>query len=711
MNRSIPRISLKTQLLLPFCLLLLVPLLGYVWINNWSAVLEEGQQEALLRSAETMALALEQRLGQEDILDVGETVIPGKDLYAHQFMKAIDLDGKKDEWVSIYDQAEQYDESNLIEINFPYGVESLVYRMMLYADDDYLYVFLEVTDDTVIYREINHLSVHRNDHIQLAFKDKSGEYQRYTIATHQPTQIKASVISPTGRALRQESLIQGTWLATESGYNLEFRIPKLMVGTQFAIAVADVDDPLSREIKYIMGGADPREENALGTILITSTAVEEFMSSLATSEIALVDANYRVIAEVRNTERQSTLWDNLDISVNTRWAELFQSPPASDNNENAINNPRSQISGKHVESALAGRPSVNSSTRTENGKILSAAYPLHVNDELLGAVVINQSNKAIIRLRGQAFSNLLLITLGLLVAGFGLWAFTSSMIVRRIRDLGSELESAVDIQGRLHEITPTTVQGDEIGELSQRFANMVKRLRQYNEYLESMAGRLTHELRTPVSVVRSSLENLVQEELNSESAIYVERAYEGVNRLTTILNNISEATRLEQSLDETEIEPFDLIDLIRGCVNGYELAFPDNQFILSIETSSVKLTGLPDLFAQMLDKLVNNAVEFTDSGNPVKIRLTVEDDEAVLRIINDGPPLPQEMRDKIFDSMVSLRKNYGGSRTHLGLGLYVARLITEFHGGTISASDREDSQGVIVTVRIPLMRLSVKLRQ
>ena len=91
--------------------------------------------------------------------------------------------------------------------------------------------------------------------------------------------------------------------------------------------------------------------------------------------------------------------------------------------------------------------------------------------------------------------------------------------------------------------------------------------------------------------------------------------------------------------------------------------------------------------------------------------LTVEKENALLRVINDGPCLPLEMQDKLFDSMVSVRKDYDSNQTHLGLGLYIAKIITEFHGGTIVASDREDTQGVIVTLRIPLMRLSMKLKR
>ena len=99
----------------------------------------------------------------------------------------------------------------------------------------------------------------------------------------------------------------------------------------------------------------------------------------------------------------------------------------------------------------------------------------------------------------------------------------------------------------------------------------------------------------------------------------------------------------------------------------------------------------------MLDKLVDNAVGFSASGNTIKIGLGADDSDLVLTIMNPGPPLPARMRTQLFDSMVSMRE--GQSSRHLGLGLYIAKLISEGHGGRISA-DNVDG-GVEFEVRLP----------
>ena len=92
---------------------------------------------------------------------------------------------------------------------------------------------------------------------------------------------------------------------------------------------------------------------------------------------------------------------------------------------------------------------------------------------------------------------------------------------------------------------------------------MLSRLAQYASYREQMASRLSHELRTPIAVVRSSLDNLKLSPLPDDARVYMERAQQGLNRLTHILTRMTEATRLEQSVGEDERERFDLAASLR----------------------------------------------------------------------------------------------------------------------------------------------------
>jgi signal transduction histidine kinase len=165
---------------------------------------------------------------------------------------------------------------------------------------------------------------------------------------------------------------------------------------------------------------------------------------------------------------------------------------------------------------------------------------------------------------------------------------------------------------------------------------------------------------------------------------------------------MTEASRLEQSLSGVERTRYDLAAVVRGCVEGYRVAYPQSAFVLELPPGRLEVEGSPDLAAQLLDKLVENAVDFSRPGTPVRVALEPSGGAAALTVSNQGPLLPDKMRTRLFESMISVRDAAGAATPHLGLGLYVARLIAQFHGGTIAASNLPSGDGAAVGVRIPL---------
>jgi signal transduction histidine kinase len=175
-----------------------------------------------------------------------------------------------------------------------------------------------------------------------------------------------------------------------------------------------------------------------------------------------------------------------------------------------------------------------------------------------------------------------------------------------------------------------------------------------------------------------------------------------LQRLNRILDRMAEASRLEQSLAVADRERYDLVPVVRGCIEGYRLAYPKASFSLELPPQPAEVSGAADLAAQLLDKLVENAVDFSGEGDPVHVSLDNGEGTAVLTVANKGPLLPAEMRAGLFESMISVRKTRGAGAPHLGLGLYVARLIAEFHGGSILAANLPGGDGVAVSVRMPV---------
>lgn len=358
--------------------------------------------------------------------------------------------------------------------------------------------------------------------------------------------------------------------------------------------------------------------------------------------------------------------------------------------------------GRDVASALDGVPA-SRWRHTPDGRaaIVSAAHPIWHGEEVVGAVVVEETANAIQSLSSDALERLVTVTLvAFLIGGLTLLLF-ASRLSERLRRLRDEAEAAIDSQGRIRRLITGTGARDEIGDLSRSFSTALERIAQYNAHLEALAGRLSHELRTPIAVVRSSLDNLRMQDPSPEARVYLERANDGLARLTTLITRMSEATRLEQTVREAERERFDARAVTAGCVAGYASAYPTHRFVLDAPAEPVWVDGAPDLFAQMLDKLAANAVDFSPREAPIRVALERRGGEAVLTMANSGPPLPPEITGRLFETMVSARRD-AGPEPHLGLGLYIVRLIAEFHRGSARAANLPDGSGVAFTVTVPL---------
>ncbi len=693
-------LTIRSKVLLLSLTLLSIPYVGYEYIREMESYLRNNLEDSLRETARTHASVLNGRpeLFSRNLVD---TLSEDSLLFAHSFKSPIQLDGAADEWRDYLEQADNYADRHILKNQGVYSPESLSFKHVLGKYSNYVYALFVVQDQSIIYRSSRALRLDRSDHIQIVMQQPDGNLGRYLITPSNEGWVNAyKVDNFTGDLSGQiEPRIQGTWHEQPGGYILEIRMPLPMIGDKLGFAIADVDDESTGDVKTLIGTSAIHNIDTLGNVFIPSPEIEQIMQGLGTTtgrRIWVLDKQHRVLSSIGD------LRQNISAHPLNKLYTLLL-PPASENfhdDQAGV----SHLSGEEVNRALQGEAETRwRSTSDEQAVIVSAAHPIWVGEQVMGAVVVEETSNSIQTVQRQAIASLFNRTLVLFFIVTMLLVLFSNRLSVRLRNLRNQAETAIDSNGRINVSHIDCAATDEIGDLARSFSTILEKLQQYNLYLESMASRLSHELRTPIAVVRSSLENLEQETLPDESQVYIDRAKQGINRLNTIITRLSEATRLEQALQHAERESFDLAEIVSSCVSGYRLIYPDCSFRADILQAPIMLEGAPDLIAQMLDKLVANAVDFAEKDTPIRIQLTREKNMARLDVVNRGIQLPTEMQERLFESMVSLRTQTSHKKEpHLGLGLYIVRLIVGHHGGTVRAQNNKEGPGAVFSVSLPM---------
>lgn len=274
----------------------------------------------------------------------------------------------------------------------------------------------------------------------------------------------------------------------------------------------------------------------------------------------------------------------------------------------------------------------------------------------------------------------------------------SLFLAWRIKKLNRAMQSVLDDTGHLRIQMPSHAARDEIGQLSRGIETMLVELREYTQYLKDLGSRLSHEIKTPLAIIQTSLDNLELEHPEQKSD-FLKRAQLGSNRLKFILNQLSEVSQLKYTLENTPIEKFNLTQLCRQLGASYKIYIP--QLELNILKQDVFVEGSSDLMAQLIDKIIDNAQDFTPLTGLIELKLTRDIKNVNLTIINSGSQLPSN-GIKIFDSLVSVRSNNvkGNKNTHLGLGLYLVQLIARFHNSAVQCKNLKQPNRVKFSLKI-----------
>ncbi len=670
--------NLKRQLLLVSLLTLMLPWAGCEFIRETESALRTGQQQMLAATARALANSLQQYREEFPLPD--EAASTADQLYLHALTARPKVDGYFDDWT--------LDTKSLRTIR---GADGPI-QVVLGAFGETIYLYVDVTDRNVVYATSRSMIL-----------DEASQYaDRISLVSSNPPYLEENLVfsaEAPGRILSYkqnaygfapESAISAHWQDRPGGYRLEARIPAALLGTHLGLVINNTDGaarPGTRSNSFSAAMPGAVSQQSAEITAIAARLVQPDMRLLVT------DASGWRIASVGALSDKATADTRLGVArkiyellVESGKQAAFAEPDALGREQQA-----------YVSSALQGREMGAWFRSGETGKaVVAVAAPINVDDLTIGAVILQQGTDAILSLSNEGLARLINVTLiaTLLVAGTLLGYAT--WLSRRIRHLSVAAETALESEN-LQSPLPSALAGDEVGDLSRSFSSVLQQLGDYNEYLRSLASKLSHELRTPLAIVTSSLENLEHEPLSEAGKGYTTRARDGADRLRRILSAMSEASRVEELMSNAEPESFDLKTVLDSVVAAYRDVYSERTFTFDCNITSAAMSGSPELLIQMLDKLIDNAVGFSETGDTITVRLAADDSTFELSVTNPGPPLPERMRTQMFDSMVSVRP--GGDDRHLGLGLYIARLIAAGHGGRISGENIEG--GVTLRVRLP----------
>ena len=660
---------LRFKLILMAIFAAIFPAAGWQFVVQMEDTLRQSEESAMLLQARALAraaIALEPKLNMP-------LRAPAR-IWLHQLGFELSVDGYVDDWGKLVLAPQQFKSDNLrLALDFIAAQSQSAY-----------YLWFSIGDLTPVWADSFLAYAERSDHIQLALNG-----QRYRIACNGAGPAAVVALDPAA-----PSLPNAFCQVRTRGYMAELKVPRVGPLQQVGFRVLD----------FPIAGAD-LPQASVGTLdqnlqiqswpTIETDAATSALEGLAPPgmRLRILDSSGMVLR--KQGALQTSAERDSELSLK-RWLRAWVyrallAPPFAPVEPYRFDAFRVQTA--LTRAALGGELVANwRPAGSRASVILTAAVPLLPDAPEQGILLLEKTSDALLIWSNRALGGLLLGGMAMmLIAASALFGY-AGWLSYRVRKLKTAAENALTPEGRLRGNFPRSRTIDEVGDLSRSFAKLLDQVGDYNEYLRTLASKLSHEFSTPLAVVRSSLENLEHEPLTPGARTYAKRAKSGAERLSQILRAMSEATRMERAIAGAESERFDAREVLQGAAAAYRDLATGLEIACECPAEPAMLDGAPELIHQALDKLVDNARSFAAAGSKIVIRLTIDGEIKRISVYNAGSMLPDKMRDRLFDSLISMRDAKPG-QPHLGLGLYIVRLIAELHGGSVFAENVSDPNG------------------
>jgi two-component system, OmpR family, sensor histidine kinase ChvG len=357
----------------------------------------------------------------------------------------------------------------------------------------------------------------------------------------------------------------------------------------------------------------------------------------------------------------------------------------------------------YPEALQASRGESGSAVRSDpetGGLVISVAVPLQRYKQVLGAVMLSTTSREIEEeLRTVRLELMRIFGVTLLVTVL-LSLYLASTIARPIRRLANAAQRARGRGARI-EIPEITGRNDEIGELAGSLREMTDALWQRMSAIESFAADVAHEIKNPLSSLRSAVETAARIDDPAKRRQLMAIVQDDVERLDRLITDISDASRLDAELSRLEMSPTDIGAMLRALVEMHEATRADGapRLVLDLPTDPhgrsrpLVVPGIESRLSQIFLNIIANAVSFSPPDGEIRIRAALDGRAVLVAVEDQGPGIPSDKLTAIFDRFYSERPAGEKFGTHSGLGLSISKQIVEAHRGRIWAENRAGGPG------------------
>ena len=366
---------------------------------------------------------------------------------------------------------------------------------------------------------------------------------------------------------------------------------------------------------------------------------------------------------------------------------------------------------EEVNLALTGESGSSVRVNELDKLVLSVAVPIRRFATLYGVLmlttesgdiddILKDERAALVKVFALAFGVLLLSSLYL--------AGTIAAPVRRLAAAAERVR-----RGRAgREVIPAIPdRGDEIGELAESLSAMTRALYDRIDAIERFAADVAHELKNPITSLRSAVEMLERTKDGESRERLVQVIRNDLKRIDRLITDISDASRLDAELSRGHSQPVDVGRLLQTLVTIYAAIEMPRGVHVEVARDSAKaaiVQGMDERLGQVFRNLIDNAISFSPEGGQVRVSAQIAGGLVRAIVEDDGPGIPEENLERIFDRFYTERPVEHGFGKNSGLGLAIARQIIANHGGRVWAENRTDVHGKRIgarfVVELPLAR-------